>query len=54
VAAEILKCDDPSFVSSRIESLTQTLDKIIELAERENIGMHSAADQYVEAQLNKA
>lgn len=50
-AMEILKCDDPAFAQSRLENLTVTLDRIIEISERENIGMHTAADNFVEAQL---
>ena len=51
-AMEILKTDDPSFANDRLAKLPNTLDQIIVLAESQDIGMHVAADRYVEAQLN--
>lgn len=51
-AMEMLKTDDPSFANDRLAKLPNTLDQIIALAESQDIGMHVAADRYVEAQLN--
>lgn len=51
VAMEILKRDDPNFAQTRLKNLPATLDQIIKISERENIGMHTAADNFVDAQL---
>lgn len=48
---EILKISDPSFAKSRMQELTATMDKIIALSKQQDIGLHTAADRYVEAQL---
>ena len=52
VAMEILKCTDASFAQTRLEKMTDTLDQILALAESQDIGMHSAADRFVGAQLH--
>lgn len=52
VAMEILKSDEASFIQDRLDNLTTTLDKITEISNRENIGMHTAADNYVKSRLN--
>ena len=52
-AMEMLKTDDPSFAKAPLSKLPDTLDQIIALAESQDIGMHLAADLYVEDQLNK-
>lgn len=51
VSMEIQKISDPKYLEDRLIALPKTLDKIIAIAADQNIGMHAAADQFVEAQL---
>lgn len=53
VSMEIQKMNDPQYLEGRLLALPKTLDMIIALANTKNIGMHQAADQFVEAQLTK-
>lgn len=53
VSMEIQKIHNPQYLEERLLGLPKTLDMIIALANTKNIGMHEAADQFVEAQLTK-
>ena len=53
VSMEIQKINNPQYLEERLLALPKTLDMIIALANTKNIGMHAAADQFVEAQLTK-
>lgn len=52
VSMEIQKIKDPEYLEKRLLELPKTLDMIIAIANTQNIGMHAAADQFVEAQLD--
>lgn len=51
VSMEIQKINDQSYLEDRLLALPKTLDKIITISDKKNIGMHAAANQFVDAQL---